>query len=85
MDYENRFQELEDSDNPFTTVVMVFLLSQGTSKLKNIQKFHTTILSLLHCSVPRQLLLPRGDAARTSRGTARAHWLLCASVVPFFG
>ncbi|MEH2141486.1 hypothetical protein [Nostoc sp.] len=23
----------------------------------------------------------RGDAARTSRGTARAHWLLCASAV----
>ncbi|MEH2304648.1 hypothetical protein [Nostoc sp.] len=27
-----------------------------TSKLKNIQKSHTTILSLLHLSVSRQLL-----------------------------
>ncbi len=32
LDYQNRFQELENSDNPFATVVMVHLKTQQTVK-----------------------------------------------------
>ncbi|MEH1893335.1 MAG: hypothetical protein V7K92_29300 [Nostoc sp.] len=72
MDYENRFHELEDSDNPFATVVMVFTFPKDFQIKKHPKiSYNNPLFSSLLCAAP----------VASSRGTRPTHWLLCASVV----